>query len=113
MKCNIKRLSSLAPSERKKILDGVEQWNKEFLENEMQKMYVVVGNNLFKLFLVAANETCGLGKVKLERILQKLGQFLDNKEKDEIFMEHIEEQSKKIMTKEIYDKYFVDVPFNF
>lgn len=111
MKCS-KTINQLSGSERKRLMNEIQKANGEFLEEQCQKMKVRITNNLFKIIIVAANESCGLGAKRIERILLRLNELVQESETDEVFFPHIENNCKQILGFEIYSKYFTDEKFD-
>lgn len=111
MKCGTKTIAQLTPQQRKRLIDEVQKGNELFLKGQCARMRAEITNNLFKLFVISANETCGIGKERLEKILATLNSHVIESEKDEIFWQHVDSACKRILGEEKYKLYFREVPF--
>lgn len=112
MKCKIKGLNDLSPKAKKELFDALAECNKEYLEKELERMNVVITSNLFKIFVVAANEQCGLGSSRLDRILNEVMCLVENmKDDNETLFLVLEKKCKEILSDTVYNLYFRDIPF--
>lgn len=113
MKCNYFRdFNQLSPSSRKRILNSIAEINEKLLRQEMERMKLTITNNLFKMFVVAANQKCGIGKNRIQKILDGINDAVINMEDDnESFFMRLEEACKQILGEDIYKIYFKDIPF--
>lgn len=112
MKCKIKGLNDLSPKAKKELFDALAECNKEYLEKEFDRMKVVITNNLFKIFVVAANKQCGIGRIRLDRILHEVSSLVENMQDDnDTFFMLLEKQCKEILSDTVYNLYFRDIPF--
>ncbi len=92
------------------MIDEVQRSNEIFLKEECARMRAAVTGNVFKLVVVAANESLGLGRERLERLLSVLSKNVAECEDREDFFIMVERDCKKILTPEVYAQYFRDEP---
>lgn len=111
MKCS-KTINQLTGSERKRLIAEIQGANKEFLEQQCKDIRIRITCNLFKLFSLAANESCGLGAKRLISIFEEVNNLIDKSKEDEIFWQHVEARVRQILGADEYYKYFTDNPFN-
>ena len=95
------------------MIDDVYKGNKAFLEEEMDNMKVKISNNLFKLFVVAANKSVGLGAKRIERVLVELNKRVSevNTENKADWWHKFDEECKHVLGSDTYYKYFKDAEF--
>ena len=75
-------------------------------------MKVNITNNLFKLFVLASNEKCGLGKERISRILKGVNELVINmRDENDTFFMGVEKDCKRILGEDTYNLYFKDIPF--
>ena len=111
MNCR-KTLSQLTKNQRIKLAKELEKINHEILKAESKKMGLRIANNLFKIAIVSANESLGLGKSRIERLLEAINLKISKLENDEEFWLLTEEKCKNILTEKVYSEYFADEPFS-
>lgn len=112
MKCKIKGWSDLSPRARKETTDMLAEINQKLLKKECERMKVNITNNLFKLFVLASNEKCGLGKERISRILKGVNELVINMRDDnDTFFMGVEKDCKRILGESTYNLYFKDIPF--
>ena len=112
MKCKIKGWSELSPKARNDTIDAITAMNKMLIEQELDRMKVTITNNLFKLFVLASNEQCGLGKERISKILKSVNELVVNMQDDnDTFFMMLERECKRILGESIYSLYFKDIPF--
>lgn len=107
-----KTLSQLTKNQRMKLAKELEKINHEILKAESKKMGLRIANNLFKIAIVSANESLGLGKSRIERLLEAINLKMSKLENDEEFWLLTEEKCKNILTEKVYSEYFTDEPFS-
>lgn len=112
MKCRYKILKQLTGSERNRLLDEIEKANKTFLSEEAERIRYSVVNNIFKIIVATSNDEFGFGRERIERLLKAINKKMAEVESKEEFWLLTEEKCKRILTKNIYDKYFTDEKFN-
>lgn len=110
MKCNLKNktLEQLAPSEKKKLYEALEEYNVKYLKQERDKLGIVITDNLLKLIVIASNEEAKLGKQRLSRIIKKAQSLIYHSKEDEIFFEHLDQAVKQILGEELFKEFFVN-----
>lgn len=110
MKCNLKNktLEQLAPREKKKLYEALEEYNVKYLKQERDKLGIVITDNLLKLIVIASNEEAKLGKQRLTRIIKKAQSLIYHSKEDEIFFEHVDRQVKQILGEETFKEFFVN-----
>ena len=97
MKCKIKGWSELSPKARNDTIDAITAMNKMLMEQELDRMKVTITNNLFKLFVLASNEQCGLGKERISKILKGVNDLVVNMQDDnDTFFMMLERECKRI-----------------
>lgn len=106
MKCNYKTIKSLNKSERDRLKSEITKWNKEFLENETNRIKHILTENIFKTFCVVCNNELGLGKSRILKIFEAQNKLLNKIDNDDWFL--IDKSCKKILGEETYYKYFSD-----
>lgn len=112
MKCRIKGWNDLSPKVRNDTINSITEMNKQLVEKELERMKVVITNNLFKLFVVSSNEQCGLGKERIAKILKGVNEMVINMTDDnDTFFMFVEETCKRILGQATYNLYFKDIPF--
>ena len=112
LKCKIKGWSDLSPRARKETTDMLADINQKLLKKECERMKVNITNNLFKLFVLASNEKCGLGKERISRILKGVNELVINMRDDnDTFFMGVEKDCKRILGEDTYNLYFKDIPF--
>ena len=113
MKCNSKIISQLSASERKRLINTIKEANGDFLKQQCSDMKIRITNNLFKLFCVSANESCGIGSKRIIKIFNEINNLIDKSKEDEIFWQHLEGRCRQILGDKDYYDNFTDNPFNF
>lgn len=112
MKCKIKGWADLSPKVRNDTINAITDMNKQLVEQELERMKVVITNNLFKLFVLASNEKCGLGKERISKILKGVNDLVINMQDDnDTFFMKVESDCKRILGEDTYNVYFKDIPF--
>lgn len=112
MKCKVKGWSELSPKARNDTIDAITAMNKMLMEQELDRMKVTITNNLFKLFVLASNEQCGLGKERISKILKGVNDLVVNMQDDnDTFFMMLERKCKRILGESTYNLYFKDIPF--
>lgn len=111
MKCGTKTIAQLTPQQRKRLIDEVQKGNELFLKEQCERMKVSITGNVFKLVVLAANESLGLGRERIERMLAALNKNVSECEDRDDFWLVVERDCKKILTPEVYNIYFRDEPF--
>lgn len=106
MNCNYKTIKSLNKSERDRLKSEITKWNKEFLENETNRIKHILTENIFKTFCVVCNNELGLGKSRILKIFEAQNKLLNKIDNDDWFL--IDKSCKKILGEETYYKYFSD-----
>lgn len=106
MKCNCKTINNLSPAERKKLKQALTTYETKFLQEEADRLKLIITSNLLKVTAVACNETLGIGKQRLERILNHIYKLISDSTKDEAFFEHVDKTCLDILGKQNFDKYF-------
>ena len=109
MKCNCKIINNLSISEREKLKKALNEYETKFLKTEEDKLKLIITSNLLKIFVVACNRTVGIGKVRLEKILNHIYKSIEDCAKDEAFFEHVDKICLDILGKPNFDKYFLNL----
>lgn len=109
MKCNCKTISNLSPSEREKLKQALNKYETKYLEQETDKLKLLITNNLLKVVTVACNTSCGIGQKRLVRILDCIYNLLIESKGDEAFFEHLDMICQNVLGKENCEKYFLKV----
>ena len=112
MKCNIKDLKTMTPRSREILLNSLANLNEKILNEKYEEIKEVLSNNLLKFFVVACNETYGLGKIRIEKLLISIIELTKDMQddNDDLFI-MVEEKCKKILGAYTYNLYFQDIPF--
>lgn len=97
MNCNYKTVKALTCSERAKLEKELKKYSEKYLEEVFESKKVEFTNNIFKLFVVSSNTSCGIGKNRTLKIFYEINRLMEESEKDEIFWYHIDNQCKKIL----------------
>ena len=114
MNCRIqKNLDQLTPYSRKVLIKSLVDVNQKIMEEKFDEMKITVTNNLFKIFVVACNEELSIGKSRMLKILQNVGEKVLNMhdDNDDFFM-LLEKRCKQILGEDLYKRFFKDIPFN-
>ena len=112
MNCRINSLRNLGTSDRKMLYKAVSKYNETILKEEMEKMKIAITNNILKLFVIASNKECGIGKDRMEKILRNVREMIGEMTCDaESFYLIAEKECRQILGEEMYNSYFKDIPF--
>lgn len=106
MKCNCKTINNLSPAERRNLKQALTNYENKYLQEESDKLKLIITSNLLKILAVACNETLGIGKQRLEKILDHIYKLISDSAKDEVFFEHVDKACLDILGKQNFDKYF-------
>lgn len=109
MKCNCKIINNLSPSEREKLKQALNTYEKKFLEEETDRLKLIITSNLLKIIIVACNQTLGIGKQRLCKIFDCIYGLISESSTDEAFFEHVDKICIDILGKQYFDKYFLNI----
>lgn len=108
MKCNSRRLSQLSPCERRQLAKELHAFNDQWLKETCKEMQKEITNNILCLMCVATNESLGLGKTRIQKLLIRLEEILQTCDDREDFWLLCKRDCKKILGDELFYKYFTD-----
>lgn len=108
MKCNCKTINNLSPSERNKLKQALNIYENKYLQEETDRLKLIITNNLLKVITVACNDTLGIGKQRLCKVFDKIYQLLCDCNTDECFFEHVDKVCLDVLGKQNFDKYFLN-----
>ncbi len=108
MKCmiNNKTFSQLAPGEREKLINALDEYNKEYLKREEEQLKILITDNLMKLMVIACNEAAKIGGQRMTRIINKAEELIYHSSQDEIFFEHVDTRVKQILGEKVFNNFF-------
>ena len=109
MKCNCKTINNLSFSERQKLRAALSEYETKFLQEESDKLKLIITNNLLKITAVACNESLGIGKQRLAKIFDNIYKLINDSKTDEVFFEHVDKVCLDIFGKQNFDKYFLKI----
>ncbi len=91
--------------ERKKLENEIHKYGEQYLKEYFDKQKVFITNNIFKLFVVSSNNSCGIGKSRILKIFSCINKMMSDSEKDEIFWYHIDKSCEKILGEETFNTF--------
>ena len=109
MKCNCRTINNLSPSERKKLKQALNKYEAKYIQEETDRMKLIITSNLLKITTVACNETLGIGRQRLGKVFDCIYKLIADSATDEAFFEHMDKVCLDILGKQYFDKYFLNI----